>query len=241
MAHLVSPIDVHPDHALPVSDVLKQLRTAHHYLARLGIEAQAIHMGDLIEPEMNWGTRQKRAKIIFPDGERPALIPVSLNEHALSEVINQCATIERLVSALAWASEALPDYRLIRCHPTTSSYKTPDHKDIPDNDIVLVNANGRLALFEVSDVIRRDRDGNQKEFKDLASLGVRLAGMDDYPENKNPFVNRLFMVVSEEFGVRWRNKRKGRRKKKQPYFRYYECQINDGATCIFEVLPPLTR
>lgn len=234
MAHLVTPIDVDLDESLAIREVLEQLQSAHRYLVRLG--AEAVQKASDITANGAWGTQQKRMKITFPDGDRPALISDTHKVHTLIEVINQCATMERLIDALIWASKSLPDYRVVRCHPTTSSIAGQD-KMIPDNDIVLVNPEGRFALFEVSDVANSEKDGNRKEFKDLKSLGIRLANLPDDPSSTNPFVNRLFMVVSAEFGVRFR-KRESYYAKNQPHFLYREHPVSD-TTCIFEVLPPV--
>ena len=232
MAHLVKRIETPITAPIPVSSVLTQLKTAHQYLVQLGVVAlQSANGTDVTDL---WGTQMKRVKIVFPSGERPALVSTDHEDHSLTEVINQCATMERLIDALGWAIDNLPDYHLVRCHPTTSSQKG-DESTIPDNDIVLVNPSGQLALFEVSDVSSTN-DGNRKEFKDLRSLGVRLVNMDDYPPEQNPYINRLFMVVSEEFGERFRNRIKRKYySKNQPYFRYQEHEV-DGQTCIFEVL-----
>jgi hypothetical protein len=176
----------------------------------------------------------KRIRILFPAGNRPALISDAHDEHALIEVINQCATIERLIDALQWAQQHLPAYQVVRCHPTTSSQKTT-MDDIPDHDIVLIHPEGQFALFEVSDVAST-RDGNDKESKDLASLGVHPGkGIDDLPD-QDPFKNRLFMVVSAEFGERFRRRMKDYYPEYQPHFRYQEHDM-PGDTCIFEVLP----
>lgn len=123
----------------------------------------------------------KRVRIVLPSTDRPTLIGDDQTEHSLMEVINQCATIERLIDALRWAQTHLPDYRLLRCHPSTSSYKVIDG-GIPDNDIVLVNPNGYFAQFEVSDV-SGTKDSNRKENKDLRSLGVPSGHMKDAPRD----------------------------------------------------------
>ncbi len=231
MSHLVKPIDASDKAPLQISEVLKNLRNAHEYLAKLGIETlQKTHD---ISTAHNWGSAIKRISIIFPDGERPELISISHNKHLLIEVINQCATMERLIDALEWAHKSLPDYHLLRCHPTTSSQKSGSSA-IPDNDIFLIQpSSGRLALLEVSDVANSNNDSNQKEFKDLKSLGIRLANIKDYPKNQSPFVNRLFMVVSTEFGERIQ-KRSAYYTKNQPYFRYND-PIQHGNTYIFEI------
>lgn len=233
MAHLVNNIEAPTTAPIPVSSALGQLKAAHQYLVQLGVVALQSANGTNVTNL--WGTQMKRVKIVFPTGERPALVSTDHEDHSLTEVINQCATMERLIDALVWIEKNLPDYQLLRCHPTTSS-QSIRHSDIPDNDIVLINTEGRFAQFEVSDVSGVS-DSNRKETKDLKSLGVRLKQMDDYPVDQYPFINRLFMVVSEEFGNRFRiNRTDAYHEQYQPFFRYQEHKV-DGRTCIFEVLP----
>jgi hypothetical protein len=232
MAHLVNPIHRPVDMPIPIMDVLEQVITAHRYLVELG--AQALRSAQISGASESWGTQMKRVRILFPAGSRPALISDTHAEHALIEVINQCATLERLIDALQWAQQYLPTYQVVRCHPTTSSQKTTA-TDIPDHDIVLINREGKLALFEVSDVAST-KDGNDKEIKDLASLGVHPGKRIDNLADQNPFTNRLFMVVSVEFGERFRRRMKAYYPESQPHFRYQEHDM-PGDTCIFEVLP----
>ena len=121
MAHLVRPIPKDGSHIkLPISDVLNQIQAAHAYLVEHGIRALATHA---TEDLAYWGTHVKRLRVQFPeDGDkRPELIDPSIRTHSLTEIYNQCATMERLMDGLRWAQTALPSYYVLRCHPTTSS------------------------------------------------------------------------------------------------------------------------
>jgi len=119
-------------------------------------------------------------------------------KHSLTEIINQCATMERLIDALTWAKRKWPGCIVERCHPTTSSRKQQGHLD---NDLVLRLRNGRRLRFEVSDVVS-SLDGNDKEIKDLVSLGVFESRARPLAMSKSWPKDRLFLVVSEEFHTR---------------------------------------
>jgi hypothetical protein len=143
-------------------------------------------------------------------------------EQPLTEVINQCATMERLLDALPWAQVALPDHEVVLINPTTSSKKSGAAEDAyQDNDLILENRSGQRALFEVSDVVSEKVDGNSKEQKDLKSLGV-------LPEWKYGDALR-FLVVSKEFG-----KRIARAGRKTSGWKYLEPQ-HQGDTYISKV------
>lgn len=228
MAHLVNPINQPNDSPIPISKAVSLLKSAHHYLTRLGNAA----LKNNIASSENWGTEMKRLKISFPKADRPQLISSTHETHSLTEVINQCATIERLMDALVWADSNLPKYQLLRCHPTTSSQKV-EPSDIPDNDIVLINEQGRLARFEVSD-ISGDHSATKKIGKELSSLGAPLK---DKIRCDNPFHGLLFIVVSAELGERLRRRTEAYFKRYQPHFRYQEYPCTE-TTCIFEIIAP---
>lgn len=96
--------------------------------------------------------------------------------------------MERLLDVLDWLDSQF-DLRelIVTCHPTTSS--KPD-----ENDIMLREPGTGLvrARFEVSDVAS-EKDGNDKERKDLAGFGVLEQRAIDWSI-------RRFLVVSREFG-----------------------------------------
>ncbi|MBM5822432.1 MAG: hypothetical protein FJ082_08250 [Cyanobacteria bacterium K_Offshore_surface_m2_011] len=188
MAHLIQPL-LQP---CPLQDAWQELMRAH--LALVAAARQAATTMAAVEAN-DWGVAAKRVRVTW------ALTPSGLlsetGDQPLTEVINQCATVERLLDAMAWVLSRAPAAELLLCHPTTSSRP----KESADNDLV-VEAAGERWCFEVSDVASGDADGNQKELKDLGSLGLiaregdrwRLA--DPYPPGRH------FLVVSPEFGAR---------------------------------------
>ncbi len=209
-----------------------EVQEARDYLATYGAEAIRRASGSQGGPD--WGSSVKRSRVILPDGPRPALISSETREHNLVEVVNQCATMERLIDALCWTqtTPSLMKYLVERCHPTTSSSRG----DEEDHDLVLVAPHdpGEKAKFEVSDVAS-EKDGNGKEKKDLQSLGVLTKGSAQHqPEDGWPS-GRLFLVVSEEFSVWIR-----RTPTKPVRHRYLEVKP-EGATRIFEVKQKVKR
>jgi hypothetical protein len=151
----------------------------------------------------------------------------------LVEVINQCATLERLLDALAWATSA--GFTKVRCcHPTTSSNKAGQEHD---NDLIVSTDDGAVtARFEVSDVVG-EKDGNRKERKDLVSLGVLLErkGSDCLNKCWRPTENeRIFLVVSKEFAA-------GLLKRKPLWIKDKHCSyraVEQGATWVIEICGP---
>lgn len=188
--------------------------------------------------DRNWGAGVKRIRVDLQDQEgRPALIPPDVTDHSLTEVYNQCATMERLLDALAWAqteASGLAGYQVERCHPTTSSITSDPH----DNDLVLAGSHGALAKFEVSDVAS-SKDGNRKEERDLIRLGVLRKATGEEKMNVEWPEGRLFLAVSGEFAQRLRRPTRMWLKGPAPHCRYIEVK-NDGRTRIFEILPGAT-
>lgn len=226
MAHLVKPLHA-IEGPLSLNITLQKLREAHRFLAFHGTLAlrQAAQEHDQIT---YWGTNVKRTKVLLPSSDRPELIDASIHEHSLTEVYNQCATMERMIDALQWALEALPGYGVLRCHPTTSSQKS-DVSDIPDNDIVLAGLSGEIARFEVSDIANRTADSNNKLKKELTSLGITDAATTGWP------TGRLFVVVSSEFATLIR-KRGSSINAARRHFVLDMCYEHER-TCIFEARP----
>lgn len=203
MPHLVAalPLD---DGTLTLARCHELLREAHDYLARCGHEAA--RRAALVEGSATWGSTFKRVRVELPRDGRPALVRAAEARHNLAEVVNQCATMERLLDALAWAqtpASGLSHFHVVRCHPTTSSVAAGAGAD---HDLVLAGPKGQAAWFEVSDVASAD-DGNRKEEKDLRSLGLLRDGRGpercqvSWPEA------RVFLVVSAEFYERLRVRR----------------------------------
>jgi hypothetical protein len=171
-----------------IAKVFQDLSVAHAFLvdaARRSIP----RLGQLATSQ--WGVTAKRVAVSLP-AERPELVPDAIDNLPFSEVVNQCATLERLLGALHWADKNLDGYAVERCHPTTSSQKSGGQAD---NDLMLFReADGHRCRFEVSDVASSTGDGNGKELKDLASLGIPPTG-----DGQVPWSDRRFLVVSSEF------------------------------------------
>lgn len=231
MAHLVKPLLFEQSAPQLTTYCQALIQEAHDYLVQCVLVA--LKNKNLTENHPYWGSRIKRIRVTLSGFNRPELIDTSITDHNLTEIYNQCATMERLLDALNWITLHLPDYKVVRCHPTTSSHKHATIDSVPDNDIVLINPAGDFARFEVSDVIS-DGDGNQKEVKDLISLGVLGAksGAKKYLITAWP-VGRLFLVTSPEFAVRLRKRIHGWPISK-PHYRYDNVKA-DGETNIFEV------
>lgn len=213
---------------MPLQECRPAVQEAHDYLVRKRMEAmrRAFDVGST----RYWGTEVKRVRVLLPKDEWPELVSPETEEHSLVEVMNQCATMERLLDVLEWAQgtgSGLSQSLVERCHPTTSS----SYSDEDDHDLVLVKPDGTKAKFEISDVSGA-RDGNNKEKKDLISLGVLRGHGGRFP---NEWPNgRLFLVVSEEFAGRLRKPSRAWLKGTPPHCRYNELAAL-GTTRIFEV------
>ncbi len=212
--HIVQPI-LSPT-SIPTA--IEKLSAAHDYLASAArAQSTELGRGDLDD----WGSRAKRVVV---DIVAPCPELVSAREHNFVEVVNQCATLERLLDALAWANVNLRSYEVRVCHPTTSSGSKASH-----NDLVVADAStGAEGHFEVSDVLT----GIQKELKDHASLRVFTKGQVAVPWP----TARVFLVLSRELGERLQSPtRHGLRR---GLFRYETREHpNRQRTCIFEILP----
>jgi len=186
--HLVASIPTDLVQVTP-ADAHALLAEAYAFLAHHG--AEAARRAAELPGSASWGTRFKRERVMLPQAGRPRLVTGAPEDHSLIEVVNQCATMERLLAALRWAASpasGLSALRVFCCHPTTSSSGGAGGSF--DNDLVLGNDAGPWARFEVSDVAS-GRDGNRKEQKDLRSLGILEATA--WPQG------RMFLVVSAEF------------------------------------------
>ena len=182
-----------------VEAVLDELSETHRYLAAQG--AITATEAALTNPDRYWGSQMKLTRVRLPDGGKPDCVPGVVSDHSLIEVINQCATLERLIDTLEWASTNLPEFTFVECcHPTTSSQKSGD---TGDNDLILRSQNGECLRFEISDVAS-EKDGNGKEKKDLISLGILNNAEKAIDKTKiwRWPEGRLFLVVSSEFGKR---------------------------------------
>ena len=223
MPHLVTPIL----EVLDVADVLKQVEQAHRFLVEAAKEtiAQLQAVG-----EEEWGETVKRRYVVLTGKPRPYLVPETVGRHSFAEVVNQCATIERLLDALRWSQDALPGYKVEVCNPTTSSQKTEQGRD---NDLILIGPSGEVCCFEVSDVAA-SKDGNKKEIKDLVSLGVLHSTDGELTSSKTWPEGRLFLVVSKEFAEYLM--RTTRLILKQGWFHYQDISGQGTSTRIIEVM-----
>ncbi len=236
MSHLVGAVLAADGVGLELARCYDLVREAHDYLAQRGREAvaRAGQQQDL----SSWGGTVKRVRVTLPINERPALIAPAEPYHNLIEVINQCASMERLLDALTWAQTAesgLANYTVVSCHPTTSSAQAAGKKALDDHDLVLAGPSGDLAKFEVSDVAS-EADGNRKEEKDLISLGVRRKGAGEIGQPAGWPSGRLFLVVSEEFGRRLSRTKHGWSAGYPPAHQYTQVKAS-GPTRIFEITP----
>jgi len=185
---------------MPLADCATVLSEAQKFLAQAAI----VGLRKSSESEVSsWGSFMKRLYVDIPIEQRPYLIPGKIQNHNLIEIINQCATIERLVDAILWFSgkgSGFGDCIVVSCNPTTSSTNKSEN-GLRDHDLILRDSNGDLCYCEVSDVVGH-RDGNKKEIKDLISLGA-LAGTIKSPR---PAVGwprgRLFLICSSTFSAR---------------------------------------
>ncbi|MCL4750465.1 MAG: hypothetical protein KJ015_09905 [Myxococcales bacterium] len=217
MGNLVSPV-----RSVTVSALVADLRDAHDFLA----EAARKLVPELSEPSTaRWGTQAKRRKVRLAS-PRPKLLRDARDAHSFAEVMNQCATIERLLDVLEWigGEAAFNRWTVEVCHPTTSSSTQRDRGR--ENDLVLESPDGARARFEVSDVAS-EKDGNKKLVSELTSLGVMSATSELPPRWPD---SRLFVVVSDDFAAHVEKRGTGRyRLARLP------SQIED--TVIFEVVP----
>lgn len=174
MPHIIEAIENES-----TSRSIESLREAHLFIASRAMAAQVEIGGDLD----HWGAAAKRMCVNLRGG--PDLVGKA--EEKFVEIINILATTERTIEALQWFSGSYPDLSVRECHSSTS--------DNPDgNDIVLVSHEGEVKVrCEVCDVASRSPGQNNKEKKDLASLGcsefVPKDGIDRY------------IATSTEFGV----------------------------------------
>lgn len=206
-----------------VAVLRNELQAAHDFLAEAAMQTARL-LPDL-ERAM-WGVRAKRTAVRLA-GPRPARISEHVAEHSFAEIVNQCATLERLLDAMRWVEtegSGLRQHDVLLCNPTTSSSTQDD-----DHDLVLRGPDGDLAKFEVSDVAGA-KDSNRKEIKDLCSLGCLSADGTDVSQWPK---GRSFLVVSSEFATRLRGgKRHGLGR---GAFHYFEFAIEGCDTRIFEI------
>jgi len=147
MAHLIEP----PSDRCKTSWFLGELERAHHEI----VEAATAWMATTF-PEQAWGASAKRSEIPL-EGLHPW---IGTQSQPFGELLNQLATIERLLDALEWSvSQGLTE--VVVCHPTTSS---------GDHDLVTCDENSRYCAFEVSDVAGASGNQNGKMKVDIQTF-----------------------------------------------------------------------
>src|SRR5438309_458933 len=151
MSHLVSPL-----RDLSLSDGLRALRQAHDFLVERTTAGLDAKFDRTAASGSKWGIHFKRIGVdlpldnpgrVFIDSEDRVLTLVepSVQSQKLVELVNQLATIERLVDALTWAmseGSGLARHRIKLCHPTTSS---DPQEGTDDHDLVLSGPNDESA------------------------------------------------------------------------------------------------
>jgi hypothetical protein len=176
---------------------LKWLSGAHRILRQQG--RLALQEAARIPAGRSWGSAVKRQRVPFPSGRIPILAEIE-SVHNLIEVVNMCATLERLLDTISWLTETrLNSYLVEHCHPTTGSSRQRRDSGHFDNDLVLVKSTRSevRARVEVSDIIGPG-DSNRKFSQDLKRLGVLdenghvTAGTDRWPKD------RVFIASSKE-------------------------------------------
>lgn len=171
MSHLISNL-LEP---APLNRYRSDLQEAHDRLVN------AARTWDPMAPPLaSWGQSAKRQLVPVA-----SLHPmVAATDQAFNEVMNQLATVERLLDAIAWAgSEGAT--RIDECNPTTSNWHP--------HDLVLSDSGRPWGVFEVSDVAGPGGNENDKMKKDLK----RLVDCECGPCGTGA---RRFLAVSESSG-----------------------------------------
>jgi hypothetical protein len=188
MGNLIQSFGREGDHkelcAIPVA--AEALSAAHQTLRAAAHEVLGLVLD--VPLGQRWGSTIKRNRVLLANNptQRPLLLRTAKVDHNLAEVINQCATIERLIDALNWAQRRYGKYLVERCHPSTGCKKGKPpadnpHFDFRDNDLILVKPNDPNApwiRFEATD-ISGVRDTNGKIRDDIYSLGLKSSQFHD--------------------------------------------------------------
>lgn len=157
MPHLFPPLT----EATGLKEYWRQLKTIHDAVAELA-EAHPV----AVESTDHWGCVTKRRVVDLSSlAEDPDLRGlIGSDNQPFAEIVNQLATVERLLDALAWAAGIGAD-KVIECNPSTSRgpAKSCSH------DLV-VQCPDQLIVVEVSDVSGADGNANEKMKKDLETL-----------------------------------------------------------------------
>jgi len=162
--HLFTPL--HESCAL--DDYQRRLTAVHDAVAR----AAAAHQAG-VDTVDHWGCVVKRRPVdlseLAIDDALGGMIGVT--SQPFGEIVNQLATVERLLDALRW-SQGNGAQEVVECNPSTSRGQA----GTCSHDLV-VAASETTIVFEVSDVAGDSGNANRKMEKDLATLDRCTCGM----------------------------------------------------------------
>jgi hypothetical protein len=168
MPHLLQPLTQQQ----ALRSYQQDLRSAHDALAvRVHAAAQAVPQP--VVGASYWAVQLKLTPVQVAGAHPMVLVP----GQPFAELVNQLATIERLLDAIDWA-ERQGMTHVDECHPTTS--RGPAGRCSHD---LVVTAQGSKMVFEVSDVAGNNGNGNSKITNDLATL---LGGWTSRGKTKAP-------------------------------------------------------
>ena len=148
MAHLVRPV-----HGVNIQQAFTELNAARNTLLKA--------LNGYNRPTITTACALKRTPVtVTPRGL------VNVTQHNYAEVVNQLATMERLLDALAWLANdiKLRSSTVKVCNPTSSNDKWPEYNI--SNDLI-VSLDSEILLFEVSDT---EGNQNRKMTKDIEAL-----------------------------------------------------------------------
>jgi hypothetical protein len=142
MCHLISSI-TEPE---SLSSVIQWLRSEYEELAA-AVRRHLEYLRSLDLSGDGLGSRLKRTRVALNNGSR----------HDFSEIVNQMATLERLLDLLEWLVEQTrwTDLEVLLLNATTSSSSVTVNGRAVRNDLALRRkSDGFLLLFEVWDCAR---------------------------------------------------------------------------------------
>lgn len=207
MAHVIETL-----RNVELKDAISQLQATHDLLVERAVAAQR----NLDFEQSSWGICIKRLEVKLPQGK----FLIGKSSEKFVELVNILATTERTLSALHWFSKHYSNSIVRECHASTS-----DDKD--GNDIVLVDRQKDRVIVrcEVTDVASSSPSQNNKEKKDLESLGC----LEQVPSDG---VDR-FIATSSEFGFALANPK---RKWHLMHFQYKLIQTGKSDnTCLLNI------
>lgn len=207
MPHLFLPLR----QPTALEEYRRQLAAAHDAVARAAADHQVA-----VASIDHWGCVAKRRPVdlsaVAADPAVHGLVGVASQPFA--EILNQLATVERLLDVLAWSAR-VGAVHVIECNPSTSRGPVANCS----HDLVVRGAGLRIVV-EVSDVAGEIGNANRKMEKDLATLDRCRCGDTSA---------RRILAVSPQ-SARWLQARAGR-------VSVLEAGEGDG-TWIFESVAP---